>query len=222
MLEVIIFSALAGLALSAGAAFGVYRRLPVPVEGVLLAFASGALMSAVAFELVARPIEQVGVPAVGLALFAGAGVFLVADELLERAGEAGSVVILVGFVMDGAPETLALGAQPEVALFAAILASNFPEALVGAAEMREEGHRRRTVLGIWVVASLFIALAGPVGFGLAEVAGNQPSYYLSAFAGGAVLATLFTSLVPKAYADSGPLAALATVAGFLLSTSLAH
>jgi zinc transporter, ZIP family len=38
-----------------------------------------------------------------------------------------------------------------------------------------------------------------------------------AFAGGAVIASLADTLMPEAYRDGGPMVALATVAGFLLS-----
>lgn len=218
--QVLLFSALVGVSLAIGALAGLYGRPSQRVEGVLLALASGSLMSAVAFELIETPMANAGVLLVGIALFAGAGVFLLADELLERGGEAGGVVLLVGFVMDGVPETLALGTHPQAALLVAIIVANFPEALGGAAEMREEGHRIRTIAVIWIAASLLIALSGPVGLGISEVAGGSPLSFIRAFAGGAVLATLFTTLVPRAFNDSGPLAAFATVAGFLLSTAL--
>lgn len=220
MLQVILYSAMVGVSLAIGAIAGLYGRPSKRMEGVLLAFASGALMSAVAFELIETPMRNGGVPLVGVALFAGAGVFLVADEFLERGSEAAGAVLLVGFVMDGVPETLALGTHPQPALLVAIIVANLPEALGGAAEMREEGRSIPNTAIIWLAASLLIAISGPLGFGISEVAGADPLSFIRAFAGGAVLATLFTTLVPRAYDDSGPLAAFATVAGFLLSTAL--
>lgn len=215
----VVFSVLVGVSLCAGATIGAIWRPPSRVEGVLLAFASGALMSAVTLELVDQPVGEVGIVAAGVALIAGAVVFLVADEVLTWAGEAGGMVLLAGFVLDGVPETLALGTHPELPLLIAVIAANVPEALGGAAEMRGEGHRTRTILTIWVVASLLIAASGPAGAVVADSAGDDPVSLIQAFAGGAVLATLFTTLVPRAYGESGP---LATVAGFLLSTGLAQ
>jgi ZIP family zinc transporter len=43
---------------------------------------------------------------------------------------------------------------------------------------------------------------------------------LSAFAAGAVLASLADSVMPEAYAEGGPLVAFATSAGFLVAYAL--
>lgn len=118
---------------------------PVRVLAALLAFASGALVAALAFELFEESFVQGRrlVSAVGLA--AGAGVYVVTDVVLERKAQASGssisgIVLLAGVVLDGVPENLALGATlaagpGSVALLAAIFVSNVPEALVGARSM---------------------------------------------------------------------------------------
>ena len=67
-------------------------------------------------------------------------------------------------------------------------------------------------------ALLTVALfAGRVA---ADVAPDQWLGMLTAFAAGAVLASLADTLMPEAYAEGGPVVALATSGGFLLAYAL--
>jgi len=73
------------------------------VTSILLAFASGALIAALAFELFEEAFELGGAVRSGLGLLAGAAVFVAVDTMLDRrvAGDGG---------LDG-PEVVAQGAR---------------------------------------------------------------------------------------------------------------
>lgn len=165
-----------------------------------------------------------------MGLAAGAITYVVTDVLLERRAQASGasisgILLLAGVVLDGVPENLALGAtlaagQGSVALLAAIFVSNVPEALVGARSMCDNGRSVRFALGTWIGAAAVLAIAIVAGaFLLADVNESALSVIL-AFAGGAVLAALSTTLFPRAFRDGGPWVALATAAGFLLAFTL--
>jgi zinc transporter, ZIP family len=211
----------AGLVL--GGLIGARAGVPRPVLAVALAFASGALIAAFAFELVEKPFHVAGPVVVGVSLIAGAAVFVAVDTLIERLarGETGAG-LLAGVTLDGVPENLALGTSVaagagSLVLLVSIFVSNFPEALSGAADMRGKDRSPRSVAGIWLVTAALLTLATLGGWLISEAVAPHVLAALQAFAGGAVLASLADTVMPGAYSDGGPWIAFATAAGFLLA-----
>jgi ZIP family zinc transporter len=242
MLSALLYGLAASSALVIGAAIGTRFTPSKRVTGVLLAFASGALISALAFELFEEAYELGGAVRSGLGLLAGAATFVATDAALDRyvAGHAGpeerEVVaqgarggvgwaLLAAVTLDGVPENLALGVSlvegASISLLVAIFFSNLPESLVGAVAMREEGREARTVMGTWIACAALLAAAVVAGRALGG--GLDPSVLAVAlgFAGGAVLASLADTLMPEAFEHGRPLNAFATAAGFFLSFILA-
>ena len=242
MAEAVLYGLAASSALIIGSLIGSRFDPPQQLTGILLAFASGALISALAFELFEEAFHLGGAVRSGLGLLAGAVAFVTADSLLDRyvAGEEGphqrEVVsdgarrgvgwaLLAAVTLDGVPENLALGVSlvegASLTLLVAIFFSNLPESLVGAVAMRNEGRDTKFVLGIWALCGLLLAAAVVVG---RLAAGGMSDEVLSlalGFAGGAVLASLADTLMPEAFEHGRPLNAFATAAGFFLSFVLA-
>ena len=242
MLSAALYGVAASSALVIGAALGTRWQPPPTVTGVLLAFASGALISALAFELFAEAYELAGAVESGIGLLAGAVAFVAADSALDRyvAGRAGpdardvavegsrtgvGWALLAAVTLDGVPENLALGVSlvegASLTLLVAIFASNFPESLVGAVAMRGEGRGTGTVMATWTACAVLLTLGVVLG---RAVAGGLDESLLAlalAFAGGAVIASLADTLMPEAFEHGRPLNAFATAAGFFLSFVLA-
>jgi zinc transporter, ZIP family len=275
--EAVLFGVLATSSLVIGGVLGSYWEAPKRVTGVLLAFASGAMVSALAFELFREAVELGGVAPAGWGLLAGAVVFVVvntwldsrvappeaaeavaaakedvprpsqelpgelSDELggaalqqrekIEAAAASGvGLALLAAAVLDGVPENLALGvsladeesAGGSLALLVGIFAANFPEALVGAVAMREQGRSVRATAGLWLATALVLIPA--VVIGRVALAGAEPSTlaFPLSFAGGAVLAALADTLMPEAFERGRPLNAFASCAGFFVAFVLAE
>jgi ZIP family zinc transporter len=227
MAEAIFFAIVASSALPLGALVAIWRPPPRPVTAALLGFASGALITAVAFELFEKAFEHGGAGRAGVAFFAGATAFIVVDGWLERRKarqrERGGVVglaLLAGVTLDGVPENLAMGVAllegSALTLLVAIFASNLPEAIVGAEKMREERSDREVVL-IWSATAVLLAVAVVVGYAALEGVSESALSWPLGFAAGAVLAFLADTLMPEAYGEGGPPVAYATALGFLLS-----
>jgi ZIP family zinc transporter len=132
------------------------------------------------------------------------------------------VALLAAVTLDGVPENLALGISLTegtggLALLAAIFVSNLPEALVGAASMREQGRSAAQILGLWSACAVLLVVAVVIGAG--PLSGSDPEVVSLplAFAAGAVIASLADTLMPEAYEHGGPAVALSTAAGFVLS-----
>jgi ZIP family zinc transporter len=83
MWEAVLFGVLATSSLVVGGALGSYWDAPKRVTGVMLAFASGAMVSALAFELFPEAVELGGVAPAGWGLLAGAAVFVVVNTWLD-------------------------------------------------------------------------------------------------------------------------------------------
>lgn len=250
MAQALLFGLLGSSALVIGGTVGAYWRAPTKFTGVMLAFASGTLISALCFELFPEAVDMGGLWISGIGLLVGGLTFVLTNAWLDRhvAGDpdegegdgaradqrekvkAGSrgvgFALLAAVTLDGVPENLALGVSlvggGGLALLVAIFASNFPEALVGAVAMRDEGRQPKFAIIIWSVTAVILTLAVVLGRGaLAGVDERALSFALS-FAGGAVLASVADTLMPEAFEHGKPYNSFATAAGFFVSFVLAH
>ena len=225
--QAILFALIAASALVIGGAIGAYRPPPKSVTAALLAFASGALITAVAFDLFEEAYELGGARRAGVALFLGATVFILVDTWLDRRKQrmmaAGAVgfALLAAVTLDGIPENLAMGValieNSSATLLVAIFASNLPESIAGAQKMRETDLSQRQIVGIWCATALLLALPVVIGYVALEGVHDKTLAWPLGFAGGAVLASLADTVMPEAYKDAGPWVAWATALGFLLS-----
>ena len=241
----LLFGAIASVALVIGGVTGVLWQPPRTITGILLAFASGTLISALAFELFPLAVTAGGLMLSSLGLIAGAAVFVIFNTWLDRrvaplsatgekaeetrviregASRGVGFALLASVTLDGMPENLALGAslsrEASITLLIAIFASNFPESLVGAVAMRRGGQKRLSVVLIWSGAAVLLTLMVVVGSFAETLTGAQLAFLLS-FAGGAVIASLADTLMPEAFERGRPFNAFATAAGFVVSFALA-
>lgn len=234
MLASLGWGALAASSLVVGALLALVRTWPDRVVGLVLGFGAGALVASVSFELAEEGL-RIGSPyavAAGLAL--GGVTYVGADRLVQRwggrsGGSGGSTAgapLAVGAFLDGIPEQavlgigLAAGEGVSAALVVAIFASNLPEAIGSAADMRGAGSSRRSVLGLWVGVAACCALATVAGTLLADAVSSDGRAFVDGFAAGALLTMLIDSMVPEAKDKAKDWAGLATVVGFALAAGL--
>jgi ZIP family zinc transporter len=113
---------LAASSLVLGAIFAIRFRIGLRAIGLIMAFGSGVLISAVAFDLVEEAANtQIASWPVLIGIFAGCGTFFGGDWLIDRFGgadrkdadggqESGSpLAIVLGTVLDGIPESMVIG-----------------------------------------------------------------------------------------------------------------
>lgn len=220
MLMTALYAAGASLPLLFGALVGARWSPPRHLVATALAYAAGALIASVSFELFEPSYQDGGPVRAGLAFGAGSVVFVVADYALDRtsAGNPAGWALLAAVTLDGIPENAALGVSltegGSIALLVAVFASNFPEALAGAVSMREEGRSAKSVVVLWAGATLLLAVAVVAGRLAFSGASAESLAFPLAFAAGAVLASVIDTLAPGAFGEGGPFVALATAAGF--------
>ncbi|HEX7147437.1 MAG TPA: zinc permease [Actinomycetota bacterium] len=184
MWEAVLFGVLATSSLVAGGVLGSYWDAPKRVTGVMLAFASGAMVSALAFELFPEAVELGGVAPAGGGLLAGAAVFVVVNTWLdsrvappEEASELAEAKDDVPDVEEEAPDELAGAALQQrekvqvaaasgvgAALLAATILDGVPENLalgVSLADQESAGGSLALLAGIFA-ANFPEALVGAV------------------------------------------------------------
>ena len=81
--QALVFGLIGSSALVIGGAIGAYWRAPHQISGVLLAFASGTLISALAFELFPEAVHLGGLWPAGLGLIVGGLTFVVVNTALD-------------------------------------------------------------------------------------------------------------------------------------------
>jgi ZIP family zinc transporter len=202
------------------------------VVALVMGFGAGALISALAFDLTGEAFEAGGTVVTAAGLAAGALAFFLGDLALERrerrrrrrAGtprqRTSGPAIVLGVLLDGIPESFVLGASlvggtgVTVSFLAAVFASNLPEGVAGAHDLRDEGHDPRWILGLWIAVALLSAIAAAIGFTALGAMPGEAGAFVQAFAAGAILAMLADTMIPEAFDGGGPLVGLATVIGF--------
>lgn len=205
-----------------------------------MALGAGVLISSVAFELMEESYEKGGFGAAALGLPLGAALYYVADRAVSGAGgrhrkrsqgqqEGGSgAAITVGALMDGIPESVAIGVgligggSVSVAMVAAVFLSNVPEGLSAAAGMKKAGHSTTYILGLWGSVTAVSALAALFGYLFLAGAPGGLIAAIQAFAAGAILTMLASTMMPEAYEEGGAFGGLVTTAGFLAAFVLSR
>jgi zinc transporter, ZIP family len=236
-----------GASLLAGAVAAAVLRLPERTAATVTAFGGGILFAAIALELVPEADKAAGAGLTAFGLLAGTLVYVGADTWLSRdeemkamrrsahAAAAGRSMtmpstpgdaargesIAAGLVVDGVPESIALGltvAEGEVgvALLAGILVGNVVEAYGAAQPILAGGRSKRFAIGL--LGAIGVALAVATVLGGTVLADASPAFIgtAQAIAAGAVLAVVSIAIIPHAFEEVSGLVASATVLGFIV------
>jgi zinc transporter, ZIP family len=241
----LVAGSLVAISLVAGAVVGASLHVTPRLSALVASFGGGILFAAVALELVPEADESAGTAWTVVGLLAGAALYVAADgwltrdkhtEAVRRSGHAAAAgqemkmpppnadasrgeAIAAGIVVDGIPESFALGlivasGEPGIALLVAVVVGNVTEAYGAAQPILAGGKTRRFAIGL--LTGIGVVLAAATVFG-ATVGDDAPLLIggtAQALAAGAVIAVLSISIVPYAFEDANRAVALATTLGF--------
>ncbi|MGI9021569.1 MAG: ZIP family metal transporter [Solirubrobacterales bacterium] len=227
--EALLWGAVAGSSLVIGALAAYVLELSDRAIGLLLAFGAGTLISAVSFELVSDAFDLAGGQEVWLGLAAGALAFYLGKRALgpssEGAGQ--SKAIVLGTVLDGIPEGIVLGMSliggggGSAAVIGAVFMSNIPEATSSTNELKASFTKGRMFV-MWGGIALATTLSAMLGYAAFDTASNGVVAFTQAFAGGALLAMLSSTMIPDAHEKGNDAVGLVTVLGFAVAFALAE
>jgi zinc transporter, ZIP family len=236
MAESFGWGTLASSSLVLGGLLVMSLRIGPRMLGVVMAFGSGVLISAVSFELVQDAFDLSSWHgAVGLGLLAGSASFFAGDWLIDRSGgsdrkrsdgrqaDGSALAIVLGIVLDGIPESFVLGltllqaGTVSAAFLVAVFISNVPEAVAATSGLLQSGWTRARVLGLWVLVMLVSGFSALAGYVLLDGASPHVSAFVLSFAAGAILTMLADTMMPEAFEHEGKLVGLVTTLGFALA-----
>lgn len=140
MLRAVLIGAVSAAPLVLGAWIALRRHPSNRVVGLISAFGAGALISAVAFELVLEASGKKSPAVLAAALAFGAIVYFLGSKYLDRRTKRGSassrgLALLMGATLDGVPESLILGISiaagggGSLPFLVAVVVSNLPEGM---------------------------------------------------------------------------------------------
>ena len=252
MLEAALWAGLGQSALLVGALLVArLRQLTEPRWlGLVMAFGAGALISAITTDLVSPAYRLAGRAPAGIGLFGGAVGFYALTHWLDRRAEredpeqpvddaamdsvdempAGADAatarnLTVGMVLDGVPESVAIGLTlltggVSAALVGAVFLSNLPEAIGVAAALLAGGRALRDVLLRFAAIVAVGAAAGAIGYGVLNESDVNAIAVIQCIAAGAMVVVVVNEMVPLAVRGAGRRAGLAAAAGFAVAAFL--
>jgi ZIP family zinc transporter len=203
---------------------------------MIMGIGAGALISAIAYELV--PESMLVGPGMALAFGIGALAFFAGDWLVDRRGGAdrkdiagdqpggSGTAIFIGTLLDNVPESiilgmsLALGGAVNLAFLAAVFVSNLPEGVAGSLNLQTAGRSRGTIFWMWASLVLISAVCAGLGYFVIRWMPGADGRIAQAFAAGAMLTMLADAMMPEAFQHGGMAVGLFTVLGFLASAML--
>jgi ZIP family zinc transporter len=212
------------------------RGLSNRIIGIVMGIGAGALISAIAYELI--PESVLGATGVGIAFGLGAIAFYAGDWLVDRGGGAdrkditgeqtggSGAAIFIGTLLDNVPESiilgmsLALGGAINVAFLAAVFVSNLPEGVAGSVNLAAAGRSRRKIFWMWMTLVLISAACAALGYGMVQWLPGVDGRYAQAFAAGAMLTMLADAMMPEAFEHGGKTVGLFTALGFAVAAVL--
>lgn len=238
MLEALFWGLVTASSLWLGAAIASYARPSQKMIGLAMAFGAGALIAAVAYELVIDAFESdLRLATIGFAC--GGLTFYVGDVLIGRMGGEGrksmtgqsqlagsASAIVLGTVLDGIPESFVLGSSlleesaVPIAVVVGVFVSNVPEALSGSAGLLQAGWTRMRVFRMWTYVVAASVAATVLGFELVDELGSSGRAFVTAYAAGALIVMLADTLMPEAFELGGREAGLLTAFGFAVGFGL--
>lgn len=205
----LLFGAVASSALLLGAVIGVRFELPKRLLAILLSFAAGALITALAFELFEDAYEQGGIVRAAIGFFVGAAVFAGLSALLDRWAQPGrrskpadevegSAKLDTDAAASDRPPTVAsTRGAAGLALLAAVTLDGVPENLALGVSLGSAGSGGLALLAAIFVSNLPEALVGASSM---RAQGRSTGAILGLWAGCAAL------LVVAVLVGAGPLA----------------
>lgn len=235
MNQAILYGLLSGLSLVLGAALGIFFSFKRKIIAAFMAFGSGVMICALTFGLMQKAFEHGGFDAIIIGFLLGGLVFIGVDYLLHYFGgrkhkyhqiidskkDTSGALITTGAILDGIPESIALGISIfagqglGILMLAAIFLSNFPESISSVNGLRKEGFSKTKIFWLWFSVGITTALIVVSSYLFLRNLDFNTLGILESFAAGAILAMLADSMIPEAYKEGGFAVAILTIFGFL-------
>ena len=222
----LLWGLVAGSAFVIGGLIALRDTVSQRALGLLMGFGAGALIAAVSFELVDEAGRLAGGSGrVAIGLLVGSLLFLVtsgawprtSEEEGESARKVAVIVVPEAVIIVG---SLLAGHGISTAMITAVFVCGVPEAIAATGRLRKSGTSPAEILILWTTLAVLCGLTAWVTYALLDDANPGIVAFVLALAGGSVLTSLTTVLVPEGHQRAGPLVGTAATFGFAVVFAL--
>lgn len=234
-----MWGGISGSAVLLGALVALFFSIKKEVIGYIMAFGTGVLIGAAAYELLGQSFENGGLVMTSIGFLAGAIVFTLLDLVFSKKGagkrkrshsqysdQGAGLAIFIGTVMDAIPESIMIGASllagkgVSFLLVVAIFISNFPEGLSSTTGLIKSGYLKQQILILWLSVVMISAASSWAGYAFLDNASDGTLALIAAFAGGGIIAMVGSTMMPEAHEEGGTVVGLMSALGLLTSLIL--
>ena len=239
MWHALMWGGVSGSAVLLGALAALFVPIQKRMIGYIMAFGTGVLIGAAAYELLGESIENGGFFATGAGFLAGALVFTILDIIISKrgahkrkrsheqdSGGGSGLAIFIVTVMDAIPESIMIGASllagkgVSFLLVIAIFISNVPEGLSSTTGLVKSGYSRKKIFVLWLSVLVISALSAWGGYFFLDGASEAVMAAIAAFAGGGIIAMVGSTMMPEAFEEGGPVVGFMAALGLFVSLLL--
>ncbi|MCM3772701.1 MULTISPECIES: ZIP family metal transporter [Priestia] len=232
MIDALMWGGVSGSAVLIGAIIAIFVPLKKQLTAYIMAFGTGVLLGAAAYELIQDSVKEAGIIAASSGFLTGAGLFTLLDMSLAKKGAhkrkrsnhlapaSSGLAIFIGTIMDAIPESLMIGAslieQHRVSclLVVSIFISNIPEGISGTSGLLKSQYNQKKIFSLWLSVLFISALCSWIGYLFLQNATPNMMGFIASFAGGGIIAMVASTMLPEALEEGGP------VIGFIASLGL--
>lgn len=239
MWQALLWGGIAGSSVVIGALIGLYLHIKKSIAGYIMAFGTGVLIGAAAFELLTEAIEMSMLTIIGIAFLLGAILFTSFDLMIAKKGAKdrkrskqnpdghSGLAIFIGTLIDAIPESTIIGVSlldhsMSMLLIVAIFISNVPEGLSSSIGLKKDGYSNSKILFLWIVVCILASLSSLIGYHLLEGVSEHWIAGINSFAAGGIVAMVSSTMMPEAHEEGGPIVGLITALGLICSLILAN
>lgn len=240
MWEALFWGGVTGSAVLIGALFGMFFSIRPAVIGLIMAFGCGVLIGAATLDLLDEATKKGGLLFPALGFLFGALLFTLFDWIVSRKGggerkrserspeSSSGLAIFIGTLMDAIPESVVIGLSllekgaVSWLLVIAIFISNFPEGMSSSVGLKKDGYSKSKIIGLWTVVLIFSALSVLLGYTFLDEAQAAVVSAIGAFAAGAIIAMVASTMMPEAFQKGGPVVGFIAASGLLAALILTH